>query len=163
MHRNPSSIDPSMVDKSHKGSIKPNKSGKFDSDFISPNAVREEFDLINANKDYMDSNIAGNNELDDDSIPEMDMFFQQQQEMAEEEGSLRVRRTQGFNEIDDNIDFNEFTNVDEDDEGFGEIGANGKVIKEDSEGDGEEADDMVGDLDFEDSKKDLMFDMGDRR
>ena len=77
MHRNPSSIDPSMVDKSHKGSIKPNKSGKFDSDFISPNAVREEFDLINANKDYMDSNIAGNNELDDDSIPEMDMFFQQ--------------------------------------------------------------------------------------
>ena len=163
MHRNPSSIDPSMVDKSHKGSIKPNKTGKFDSDFISPNAVREEFDLINANKDYMDSNIAGNNDFDNDSIPEMELFFEEQQKIAEEEGDIRVRRTQGFNEIDDNIDFNEFTNVDEDDEGFGEIGANGKVIKEDSEGDGEEADDMVGDLDFEDSKKDLMFDMGDRR
>ena len=82
--------------------------------------------------------------------------------MNEEDGSLRVRRTRGFNEIDDNIDFNEFTNVDEDDEGFGEIGPNGKVIKEDSEG-ADELNDMVGDLDFEDSKKDMMFDLGDRR
>lgn len=151
-----------MVDKSHKGSIKHNKNKNFESDFLSPDAVQEEFDLINANKDYMDSNIVGGADDDNDSIPEMEMFFQQQQKMNEEDGSLRVRRTRGFNEIDDNIDFNEFTNVDEDDEGFGEIGPNGKVIKEDSEG-ADELNDMVGDLDFEDSKKDMMFDLGDRR
>ena len=50
--------------------------------------------------------------------------------------------------------------MDEDDGDFGELGANGKVIKEDSSGEGDdEANDMVGDIDFEDSKKDLRFDM----
>lgn len=122
---------------------------------------KDQFDLINANNDYMDFNIAGEEE-EGDSIPEMDIFFAQQQQTADEDGSIRKRRTHAFNEIDDNIDFNEFTNVDEDDGQFGEIGANGKVIaNEDS--DGEEAEDQVGDLDFEDSKKDFMFDMGDRR
>jgi hypothetical protein len=44
-----------MVDKSHKLGIKP-KSGKLDSDVISPNTLREhdQFDLINAKKNYMD-------------------------------------------------------------------------------------------------------------
>ena len=66
-----------MVDKSHKGSIKHNKNKNFESDFLSPDAVQEEFDLINANKDYMDSNIVGGADDDNDSIPEMEMFFQQ--------------------------------------------------------------------------------------
>jgi hypothetical protein len=45
------------------------------------------------------------------------------------EGDFKQRRTLGFNEVDDNIDFKEFASNDE----FGEIGENGQVIKEDSE------------------------------
>jgi hypothetical protein len=71
---------------------------------------------------------------------------------------LRKRRTRAFNEVDDNIDFNEFANNDE----VGEIGENGQVIKEDSEPELDEEEDQVGDLDFEDSNKDL-FEIGSRR
>jgi hypothetical protein len=35
---------------------------------------KDQFDLINADKDYMDSFIGGH----EDSTPEMDMFFSQQ-------------------------------------------------------------------------------------
>lgn len=52
--------------------------------------------------------------------------------MAEEEDGLRKRRTHAINEIDDQIDLSEFRNVDEDDDVFGEVGEDGKVVKEES-------------------------------
>ena len=40
-YKNQASIDPTMVDKSHKGATKPSSNQKFDSDIISPNLMRE--------------------------------------------------------------------------------------------------------------------------
>jgi hypothetical protein len=87
----------------------------------------------------------------------MDMFFAQQQKMYEEGG---VGRTHAFNEMDDNIDFNEFTNIDEDDEKFGEIGDDGKVVDKEHASDKDELEDQVAELDFEDSGKGIMFEVG---
>lgn len=117
------------MDQSHKRAQKKNPNGgKFGSDFISANSMaeRDQFDLINAKKNYMDFNVG---EEEDDDLPGTDDFFNNQQKMAEDD--VRQRRTNAFNEVDDNIDFNEFANNDQ----CGEIGQNGQIIKEDSEAD----------------------------
>lgn len=164
-------IDPGQVDQSHRQFGRRNRANapegmNFESNF--ENGFQDQFQMINADKNYFDENMPGQVDQDDDD----EMFMDQMNAL---DTGLHRQRTQAFADDlegmvfggdfgngkpqkDDSLDFG-------DDGAFGEIGADNKVVqsKLDNDDDLDEEADIVGELGagqdiFDNSAKNDLFD-----